>query len=169
MNKKNAGVEAVDKALQILNAFREKREELTLTEISKQINQYKSTTSRLCTSLLKFGYIERLPSKKYKLGNAINRLINVYDETFHINDLIQKKNKKKKIIIYGENSSDNSIVKKYYQLQKLGINNIFIYMGGLFEWLLLQDIYGNDQFPTTTEIIDILKYKGSILETLRDI
>ena len=86
-----------------------------------------------------------------------------------INDLIQKKNKKKKIIIYGENSSDNSIVKKYYQLQKLGINNIFIYMGGLFEWLLLQDIYGNDQFPTTTEIIDILKYKGSILENLRDI
>ena len=86
-----------------------------------------------------------------------------------INDLIQKKNKKKKIIIYGENSSDNSIVKKYYQLQKLGINNIFIYMGGLFEWLLLQDIYGNDQFPTTTEIIDILKYKGSILESLRDI
>ena len=55
MDKKNAGVEAVDKALQILNAFSEKREELTLTEISKQINQYKSTTSRLCTSLLKFG------------------------------------------------------------------------------------------------------------------
>ena len=67
-----------------------KREELTLTEIAKQINQYKSTTSRLCASLLKFGYIERLPSKKYKLGNAINRLINVYDKTFHINDLIQK-------------------------------------------------------------------------------
>ena len=90
MDKKNAGVEAVDKALQILNAFSEKREELTLTEISKQIKQYKSTTSRLCASLLKFGYIERLPSKKYKLGNAINRLINVYDNTFHINDLIQK-------------------------------------------------------------------------------
>ena len=90
MDKKNAGVEAVDKALQILNAFSEKREELTLTEISKEINQYKSTTSRLCTSLLKFGYIERLPNKKYKLGNAINRLINVYDDTFHINNLIQK-------------------------------------------------------------------------------
>ena len=47
MEKKNAGVEAVDKALQILNAFSEKREELTLTEISKQINQYKSTTSKI--------------------------------------------------------------------------------------------------------------------------
>ena len=57
MEKKNSGVEAVDKALQILNAFSEKREELTLTEIAKQINQYKSTTSRLCTSLLKFGYL----------------------------------------------------------------------------------------------------------------
>ena len=90
MDKKNVGVEAVDKALQILNVFSAKREELTLTEISKQINQYKSTTSRLCDSLLKFGYIERLPSKKYKLGNAINRLINVYDDTFHINNLIQK-------------------------------------------------------------------------------
>ena len=90
MEKKNLGVEAVDKALQILNAFSEKREELTLTEIAKQINQYKSTTSRLCTSLLKFGYIERLPNKKFTLGNAINRLINVYDKTFHINDLIQK-------------------------------------------------------------------------------
>ena len=42
MEKKNTGVEAVDKALQILNAFREKREELTLTEIANQINQYKS-------------------------------------------------------------------------------------------------------------------------------
>ena len=42
---KNKGVEAVDKALQILNSFTEKREELTLTEISKIINQYKSTTS----------------------------------------------------------------------------------------------------------------------------
>ena len=74
MDKKNAGVEAVDKALQILNAFNEKREELTLTQISKQTNQYKSTTSRLCSSLLKFGYIERLPSKKYKLGNETLKL-----------------------------------------------------------------------------------------------
>ena len=77
MEKKNSGVEAVDKALQILNSFSEKREELTLTEIAKQINQYKSTTSRLCASLLKFGYIERLPNKKYKLGNAIKNGIPV--------------------------------------------------------------------------------------------
>ena len=33
-------------------------------------------------------------------------------------------------------------------------------MGGLFEWLLLQDIYGNDYFKTTTIENDFLKYKG---------
>jgi len=34
-----------------------------------------------------------------------------------------------------------------------------MYTGGLFEWLLLQDIYGKTEFPTTTNIIDLLKYK----------
>ena len=29
----------------------------------------------------------------------------------------------------------------------------------MFEWLLLQDIYGNDNFPTTSKDLDILKYK----------
>tara|TARA_B100001093_G_C26266822_1_gene775146 strand:- start:42 stop:440 length:399 start_codon:yes stop_codon:yes gene_type:complete len=71
-----------------------------------------------------------------------------------------KSNKNIKIIIYGENSCDNSIIIKYNQLYKLGFKNIYVYVGGLFEWLLLQDIYGEDEFPTTDKIIDILKYKG---------
>ena len=88
------------------------------------------------------------------------------EEIATINDII-KRNKRQKIVIYGENSSDDSIVKKYYQLQKLGLINIYIYMGGLFEWLLLQDIYGEDEFPTTSQIIDILKYRGDISDELR--
>ena len=68
--------------------------------------------------------------------------------------------KKINIVIYGENCSDNNIVKKYNQLYKLGFTNLYVYIGGLFEWLLLQDIYGEDEFPTTSKIIDILKYKG---------
>ena len=35
------------------------------------------------------------------------------------------------------------------------------YTGGLFEWLLLQDIYGSDMFKTTTEEVDHLKYRGA--------
>jgi hypothetical protein len=58
------------------------------------------------------------------------------------------------------NSADYSIFKKYDQLIKLGFYNIFIYTGGLFEWLLLQDIYNCELFPTTTKENDILKYKG---------
>ena len=71
-----------------------------------------------------------------------------------------KENKKINILIYGENCSDNKVVYKYNQLYQLGFSNLYIYIGGLFEWLLLQDIYGDDEFPTTNKILDILKYKG---------
>tara|TARA_B110001450_G_scaffold939_3_gene1079 strand:- start:5248 stop:5664 length:417 start_codon:yes stop_codon:yes gene_type:complete len=71
-----------------------------------------------------------------------------------------KNDKNVNILIYGENCCDTKVIDKYNQLYKLGFSNIYIYIGGLFEWLLLQDIYGDDEFPTTTKIIDILKYKG---------
>jgi len=75
-----------------------------------------------------------------------------------INSLL-KNDKKKHIIIYGKNSYDMLVLKKYKQLIQLGFENISIYTGGLFEWLLLQDIYGDDMFKTTNNVIDILKYK----------
>ena len=65
-----------------------------------------------------------------------------------------------RIIIYGENSSDDSIIKKFKQLTSLGFTNVYLYVGGLFEWLLLQDIYGYELFPTTKKERDILKFKG---------
>ena len=71
-----------------------------------------------------------------------------------------KNNKSINILIYGENCCDTKVIDKFNQLYKLGFSNLYIYIGGLFEWLLLQDIYGHDEFPTTTKIIDILKYKG---------
>ena len=82
------------------------------------------------------------------------------DEVRIINQYIQQKKTNIPIIIYGENSCDNRIIMKYNQLYKLGFTNVYNYVGGLFEWLLLQDIYGDEEFPTTSKIIDILKYKG---------
>jgi hypothetical protein len=77
-----------------------------------------------------------------------------------INQFIQQKQLSIYIIIYGKNNNqDDPIIKKYKQLKNLGFNNIFIYKGGLFEWLLLQDIFGEDEFPTTSKENDILKYK----------
>jgi hypothetical protein len=49
-------------------------------------------------------------------------------------------------------------IKKYDQIKKLG-GNAYVYPGGLFEWLLLQDIYGMDEFPTSKKVGDMLKYK----------
>ena len=80
---------------------------------------------------------------------TINELLNNYD----LNN--------KKIIIYGKNANDETADKKYSQLKTLGFSEIYLYSGGLFEWLLLQDIYGNVEFPTTKKILDILKYKAS--------
>lgn len=53
------------------------------------------------------------------------------------------------IVVYGKNCNDDSIFNKYVQLRKLGFTSISLYVGGLFEWLLLQDIYGAENFPTT--------------------
>jgi hypothetical protein len=80
------------------------------------------------------------------------------DEELIINKFI-KENKSIRIIIYGRNCNDETINKKYNQLFLLGFYNIFVYLGGMFEWLMLQDIYGNDLFPTTKKELNLLKYK----------
>lgn len=63
------------------------------------------------------------------------------------------------IIIYGKNSIEKEPYNKVQQLMSLGFYNVYLYSGGLFEWLLLQDIYGFEEFPTTKKELDILKYK----------
>jgi hypothetical protein len=55
------------------------------------------------------------------------------------------------IVIYGENCVDDSVDKKYKQFLALGFRHVFIYYGGLFEWLMLQEIYGEERFPTQGE------------------
>ena len=62
-------------------------------------------------------------------------------------------------MIYGKNCNDEKLISKYKQLIDLGFINVNIYAGGMFEWLLLQDIYGDDNFPTTSRELDILKYR----------
>jgi hypothetical protein len=88
----------------------------------------------------------------------ITNTIPYYDEEIIINNLF-KNDINKSIIIYGKNSNDILVFDKFNQLKSLGFKNIKIYGGGLFEWLLLQDIYGSDKFKTTKKEIDILKYK----------
>jgi hypothetical protein len=88
----------------------------------------------------------------------IPNTIPIAEEEEIINDIITN-SKKTKIIIYGLNSNDEKVYSKYEQLVKLGIKYVYIYNGGMFEWLLLQDVYGRELFPTTSRELDILKYK----------
>ncbi len=85
--------------------------------------------------------------------------INIKNEENIINSCIKNGRKDIKIIIYGKNCNDDKTVNKYNQLTSLGFYNVYIYVGGLFEWLMLQDIYGEKEFPTTKKELDILKYK----------
>ena len=82
------------------------------------------------------------------------------DEIKLINHLL-KTNTSARIIVYGKHTNDKSVYKKYTQLLQLGFTNVLLYSGGLFEWLCLQDIYGDDIFLTTKKELDILRYKPS--------
>jgi len=78
-------------------------------------------------------------------------------ETEKINNMMSKNDYEKDIIIYGRNCKEyEKLVKKQKQLTSLGFKNVHIYLGGMFEWLLLQDVYGTKEFPT--------EKKGEILD-----
>ena len=89
----------------------------------------------------------------------IKNTVSIENEVKYINHFMSK-NININIIIYDKNANAPNLMEKYEQLIGLGFVNVFIYPGGLFEWLLLQDIYGFEDFPTTKQERDHLKYKG---------
>jgi hypothetical protein len=84
-----------------------------------------------------------------------------------INQFMKLGNYNVKLVVYGKNSNDEKMFSKAEQLRSLGFNNTFIYTGGLFEWLMLQDIYDSSEFPTTSNELDILKYKANKILNLK--
>ena len=85
--------------------------------------------------------------------------VSVVEEEHLINESLNN-DKQKTIIVYGKNCTDETIYNKYDQLIGLGFTNVNLYMGGMFEWMLLQDIYGDEEFATTSKELDILKFKS---------
>ena len=88
----------------------------------------------------------------------IKNTLSPNEEIEYINHCIEK-NRQQKIIIYGKNYTDDSIYIQYKKLKKLGFDLVHLYPGGIFEWLLLQEIYGDELFPANKIEKDILKYK----------
>ncbi|GAB2794417.1 hypothetical protein GCM10027040_20850 [Halomonas shantousis] len=67
-------VEAVERALTILEAFDTEQESLSLAELAEATHFYKSTLLRLIGSLERFGYVQRNTQGRYCLGPAPARL-----------------------------------------------------------------------------------------------
>lgn len=88
----------------------------------------------------------------------IHKTIQAKDEINKMNHYL-KTNKQIMIIVYGKNYSDKSIIKKFNQLKQLGFTNVHIYFGGIFEWLMLQELYGHENFKTDGTTLDILQFK----------
>lgn len=93
-----------------------------------------------------------LKEEKERFG--ILRTIPIDKEEECINNMIQKRQYDIVIVLYGENMYDPSVITKYNQLKNIGFINCYIYFGGMFEWYLLQDVYGSELFPTKNSPIN---------------
>jgi hypothetical protein len=123
-----------------------------------QINKVGFEDMKLAIHSPNYCIINTLPlnSQDCLIHSTISYLV----EEKTINDLISSYHSTKtRIIVYGQNAQDDSGEKKVAQLIQLGLENVSLYSGGLFEWILLQDIYGQTQFPTTTTVVDILRFR----------
>lgn len=82
-------VEAVERALSILDCFREGAAELTLAALARETGLYKSTILRLLASLERFGYVSRTPAGHYRLGASVWRLGAVYRSGYDLGEHIR--------------------------------------------------------------------------------
>lgn len=104
-----------------------------------------------------FVLINTLPVSEQKCLIKTTLDWNLEEQT--LNEMLTHYNTNRRLIIYGRNSTDATVDKKYEQLMQLGFSDVSMYTGGLFEWMLLQDIYGDAEFPTTSRELDVLKYR----------
>jgi len=124
--------------------------------LEQSVIQYASFEDIKKTTENNYILINTLPSTEQNC--LINNTVSIENEVTSVEQAIKDKSI---IIIYGYNTNDSTIYKKYKQIrQQLRHIKVFIYAGGMFEWLLMQDIYGKDEFITTSNELDIIKYKS---------
>ena len=105
----------------------------------------------------RFIIVNVMPVNEQKI--LVSGTLTAEKEVETLNRLLEK-DKGVLIVVYGRCSCDVKALNKAKQLQSLGFTNVSVYVGGLFEWLLLGELYGYDEFPVTDVPLDILKYSG---------
>jgi len=83
------GVEAVERALRLLNAFSEQQPAMTLTELSQATDLYKSTVLRITASLERYDYLNRRDNGEFVIGAAARRLGQLHGASFDLEALVR--------------------------------------------------------------------------------
>lgn len=82
-------VEAVERALSLLEAFGEPDPALSLAQLSERTGLYKSTILRLAASLERFGYLERLADGRFRLGPSLWRLGSLARRSYDLGEFVR--------------------------------------------------------------------------------
>lgn len=82
-------VEAVERALALLDAFDANEPRLTLAQLSQRTGYYPSTILRLSASLARFGYLHRRADGLFQLGPTPLRLGVIYRQSFELTDFVR--------------------------------------------------------------------------------
>jgi len=82
-------VEAVERALSLLETFADGRPRLSLAEMAQRAGLYPSTVLRLAASLAQFGYLRRDEDGMFRLGPAPLRLGALYQAGFNLAELLR--------------------------------------------------------------------------------
>jgi DNA-binding IclR family transcriptional regulator len=83
------GVEAVERALKLLEAFEGAATWLELRELAARSGLNKATILRIARSLEAYGHLRRDAQGRYALGPGLWRLGSIYRQSFDIGDLIR--------------------------------------------------------------------------------
>jgi IclR family KDG regulon transcriptional repressor len=79
---------SLERALQIMDAFRSDRRELTIGQLSEILGLARATVSRLCTTLVKYDYLKKNPEKKqYSLGIRLFDLGSIVFDSFSLRSI----------------------------------------------------------------------------------
>jgi DNA-binding IclR family transcriptional regulator len=85
----SSGVAVLDRAFAILNAFGPSDDRLSLAEISRRTDLYKSTLLRLLGALEHGGFVRKLADGQYAIGPQPLKLAALYQRSFQVGPVIE--------------------------------------------------------------------------------
>jgi DNA-binding IclR family transcriptional regulator len=79
----------VTKALLVMDQFLDGSPQFTASQLAARTGIHKTTVLRLCASLEKVGFLQRDPSRAYRVGPKVWQLAQMYHRNFSLEDLVR--------------------------------------------------------------------------------